>query len=81
MYSFIPTYPLLWGFPCGSVVKNLPAHSADAGDSGSIPGGEDFLEEGMATHSRILAWEIPWPDEPGGPQAMGLRKSWTRLSD
>ena len=35
----------------------------------------------MATHSSILAWEIPWTEEPGGLQSMGLQKSWARLSD
>ena len=40
MYNFIPTYPLLWGFPGGSVVKNLPANSRDARDSSLIPGSE-----------------------------------------
>ena len=39
--------------------------------------GEDPLEEGMAPHSSILAWAIPWIDEPGGLQSMGLQKSWT----
>ena len=32
---------------------------------------EDFLEEGMATYSNVLAWRIPWTEEPGGPQSMG----------
>ena len=41
---------------------------------------EDPLEEGMATHSRILAWRIPWTEEPGGPQSMGSQ-SQTWLSD
>ena len=41
---------------------------------GSIPGGEDALEEGMATHSSILAWEIPWTEELGGLQSMGFRE-------
>ena len=36
-------------------------------------GGEDPLDEGMATHSSLLAWEIPWTEEPGGLQSMGLR--------
>ena len=40
-------------------------------------GGEDPLEKGMATHSRVLAWEIPWIEEPGGLRSMGLQKSWT----
>ena len=44
-------------------------------------GGEDALEKEMATHSIVLAWEIPWTEEPGGLQSMGSQKSWTRLSD
>ena len=44
-------------------------------------GGEDPLEKGMATHSNILAWEIPWTEEPGGLQSMGSQNSWTQLSD
>ena len=37
-------------------------------------GWEDLLEEGMTTHSRILAWRIPWTEEPGGLQSMGLQR-------
>ena len=37
-------------------------------------GGEDPLEKEMATHSSILAWEIPWTEEPGGLQSMGLQR-------
>ena len=44
-------------------------------------GGEDPLEEEMATHSSILAWKIPWTEEPGGLQSMGSQKSQMRLSD
>ena len=44
-------------------------------------GQEDPLEKGMATHSSILAWEIPWTEEPDGLQSMGLQKSGTRLSN
>ena len=43
----------------------------------SIPGQKDPLEEEMATHSRILAWEIPWTKEPGGLQFMGSQESDT----
>ena len=43
-------------------------------------GWEDPLEKEMATHSSILAWEIPWTEEPGGLQYMGLQKSQTQLS-
>ena len=46
---------------------------SNAGDAGSIPGQEDPLEKEMATHSSILAWEIPWTEEPGGLQSIGKR--------
>ena len=36
-------------------------------------GGEDSLEEEMATHSSVLAWRIPWTEEPGGPQSLELQ--------
>ena len=42
---------------------------------------EDPLEKEMTIHSSILAWEIPWTEESGGLQPMGLQNSWTRLSD
>ena len=38
-------------------------------------GWEDLLEEEMATHSSILAWKIPWTEEPGGLQSLGLKES------
>ena len=38
-------------------------------------GREELLEKEMATHSSILTWEIPWTEEPGGPQSMGSEKS------
>ena len=50
-------------FPGGSVVKNLPARQEMQVQS---LGWEDALEEEIATHSSILAWEIPWTEEPGG---------------
>ena len=53
------------------MVKNLLANAGDIRDSGSIPGLEDPLEEGMATHSSMLAWRIPWTEEAGGLQSMG----------
>ena len=43
-------------------------------DVGSIPEPEDPLEGEMATHPSILAWGIPWTEEPGGLQAMGLQR-------
>ena len=54
------------------VVKNL---SASAGDMGSIPGWGGPLEKEMATHSSILAWEIPWTEEPGRLQSFGSKES------
>ena len=42
---------------------------------------EDPLENEMATHCSVLAWEIPWTEEPGGLQSMGLQKSQTQLSN
>ena len=45
--------------------------ACNVGDLGSIPGLEDPLEKGMATHSSILAWRIPWTKEPGRLQSMG----------
>ena len=47
------------------VVKNLPASAGDLRDTSAIPGRwEDPLEKGRATHSSILAWRIPWTEEP-----------------
>ena len=66
------------GFPGGSAVKNLPDN---AGDAGLIPGSGRSLKKEMATHSNILAWEIPRTEEPGRLQSMEFQKSWTGLSD
>ena len=61
----------LSGFPVAQMVKNLPVmwetwiQSLDW---------EDPLEKGMATHSSILAWKIPWTEEPGRLQSMGLQR-------
>ena len=52
--------------PGGTVVKNPPTDAGDAREEGLIPSLENPLEEEMATHSGILAWEIPWTEEPGG---------------
>ena len=52
-----------WGFPGGTAVKNLPVNARDTREVGSI------LGEEMATHSHILAWEIPWTEEPGRLQS------------
>ena len=56
------------------VVKNPPANAGDIRDASSVPGQEDPLEEGMATHSSFLAWRIPWTEEPEGLQSMGSHR-------
>ena len=62
-------------FPGGTVVKNLPAHTGDLGDIDSTPGtGRPPLWE-MTTHSNILAWEIPWTEDPGGLEFMERHRS------
>ena len=62
----------LLGFPRSSVSKES---ACNAGDLGSVPGlGRSSLEKEMATQSIILAWEIPWTEEPGGLQSMGLQR-------
>ena len=63
--------PEFLGFAGGSDGKESACH---AGDLGLIPGWEDPLEEGMATHSSILDWRIPWTEEPGGLQSMGSHR-------
>ena len=67
---FLPN-SLGWGFPGGSVVKNLPAMWETGVRSLSQ---EDPLEEEMATHSRILAWRIPWTEQPGGLVSMESKR-------
>ena len=44
------------------------------GNEGSVPGQEDPMEEGMATHSSTLAWRVPWTEEPGGLQSRGSQR-------
>ena len=58
-------------------LKNLPAMQETQVQS---LGWENPLEKGIATHSSILAWRIPWTEEPGGLQSLGSQ-SWTQLSD
>ena len=62
------------GFPGSASGNNLPAHTGIIRDAGSIPGLDDPLEEGMGTHSSILAWRIPWTEEPGGLQSTGSHR-------
>ena len=55
------------------MVKNLPAKQDMRVQS---LGREDQLEKEMATHSSVLAWEVPWTEEPGGLRSMEWQKSW-----
>ena len=59
------------GFLGSSAVKNLPAMQ----ETQDLPfSQEDLLEKGMASHSSILAFRIPWPEVPGGPQSVGSQR-------
>ena len=63
-------------------VKNLPAMQETQETLVWSLGQEDPLEEGMATHSSMLAWEIPWTEKPGGLQSVGLQRvghSWVSM--
>ena len=63
-------------FPAGSDGKES---AGNVGDLGSIPGLGRSLEKGMETHSSILAWRIPWTEEPGELQSMA--KGQTQLTE
>ena len=67
-YVIICTQLFIWTSLMSQTVKNLPAMRETQVQS---LGQEDPLEKGMATHSSILAWRIPWTEEPGGLQSIG----------
>ena len=69
-YALAGMFLPLLGFPSGS---DGTESDCNAGDLGSIPGLGRLPGEGMATHSSILGWRIPWTEEPGGLQSMGLQ--------
>ena len=56
------------------MAQRVKKSGCSAGNMGLIPGGEDPLEEGKATHSSILGWRILWAEEPGGLQSMGSQR-------
>ena len=62
------------GFPGGSAVRNLPAMQEMQETWVRSLGQEDCLKEEMATHSSILAWKIPWTEEPGGLKSIRSQK-------
>ena len=63
--------PFFKGFPGGSDGKES---ACNVGDLGSIPVGKIPLEKGLATHSSILAWRIPWTEESGRLQSIGSQR-------
>ena len=64
-------------FPGGSAGENLPANAGDLDWSLSR---EDPLEKEMTTHSSILAWKIPWTEEPGGLLSIGLQRVGVQMT-
>ena len=68
---------IAWASQVALVVKNPPAHAGDANDEDSVPGSGRCPGEGMVTHSSIIAWEMPWTEEPSGIH--GVPQSWTQL--
>ena len=64
----------MWASLIAQLVKNLPAMQETRV---RFLGWEDPLEKEIATHSSILAWRIPWTEEPGGLQSMGSQESGT----
>ena len=79
VFLFLPPLPIInlsppipeIHFPDGSVVKKMPVNAGDLGlisDLGRSPGEEN------GSHSSILAWRIPWTEEPGGLQSAGLKR-------
>ena len=78
MYIYLHVYLFLGASLVAQMVKNLPAVQEM---QVQFLGQEDPLEKEMATHSSILAWRIPWTEEPDGLELMGSQKSRTRLSN
>ena len=72
IFSFLKETP--WRLPQQLNGKEFACNAGDAEMQVRFLGGEDPLEEEMAIHSSILAWEIPWREKPGGLQSMGLQR-------
>ena len=70
-FSYVIAAQSFMGFPSGSEGKEFDCSVVDLG---SIPGSGRSPAAGNATHSRILAWEIPWTEMPGGLQSKGLHR-------
>ena len=63
-----------FGLPQWLSGKETACNAGDTGDTDLILGSGSSLEEGMATHSSILAWRIPWTEDPGGLQSVELQR-------
>ena len=74
LFLNIGVYHYRWAFQVVQWVKNLPAVQEMPEMWVRFLGWEDPLEGGVAAHSSILAWRIPWTDEPGGLQSMGSQR-------
>ena len=73
LYTHITVMYIHTGFPEGAVVKSPLANTGDVRDWVQFLDPEDPLEKEMATRSSILAWKIPWTEEPGWIQSMGFQ--------
>ena len=62
-----------WGFPCGSAVESPPARAGGSGDTGLAPLGRPLVKA-VVTHSRTLAWGVPWAEECGRLQSVGSQR-------
>ena len=73
-YRFVRPYSDTWASQVALVAKNPPVNAGDIKDVGQSLGWEDPLKEGMATHSSVLAWRLPWTEEPDGLQSTVLHR-------
>ena len=72
-----------WSSQVVPVVINLPPNAGDARDVALVPGWDDSLEQGMATHCSILVWRIPWTEESRGLWSIGSQRAghdWSKLA-
>ena len=67
-------YVVIWGLPWWRSSKDSASNAGGADDKDLILVQDDPLEECMATHSSILAWRIPWTEEPGGLQSRASQR-------
>ena len=77
----VTVHTIIEDFSGGARVKNLSANAGDIRDAGSILGSGRFPGRGHGNPPSILAWGIPWTEEPGELQFMRSQKSWTGPRD